>query len=134
MPGSFADTNVLLYMFVDRSPKAEVAESIFLQDLTISVQVLNEAVNVLRRKRRAEWTAVHDVLQTLRLGSVVVPLDVSTHELGLRIAQRYQLGIYDGMIVAAALLADCETLYSEDMQHGLVIDDRVRIVNPFRDA
>lgn len=132
MPGSFADTNVLLYMFVDRSWKAEAAERVFAGDLIVSVQVLNEAATVLRRKHRADWSAVYDILQTLRMGARIVPLTVETHDVGIRLAQRYQLSVYDGMIAAAALLSECDTLYSEDMHHGLTIEDRFRVVNPFR--
>jgi predicted nucleic acid-binding protein len=57
---------------------------------------------------------------------------VETHAEGLRIAQRYGLSVYDAMIVGAALLAGCDVLFSEDMQHGLHVDRRLRIVNPFR--
>ncbi len=46
-------------------------------------------------------------------------------------AERYGLAVYDAMIAAAALLADCDTLLSEDMQDGLVIDGRLRVVDPF---
>jgi predicted nucleic acid-binding protein len=49
----------------------------------------------------------------------------------LTIAERYNLSIYDAMIAASALTADCDTLWSEDMQHGMVIDGRLRIINPF---
>jgi predicted nucleic acid-binding protein len=38
--------------------------------------------------------------------------------------------VYDAMIVAAALLGGCRTLYSEDMQHGLLIDHQLHICNP----
>ena len=58
-------------------------------------------------------------------------LDLALHQLGLRLAESYTLSIYDGMIAAAAVVAGCDILYSEDMHHGLVIDGRVRIVNPF---
>jgi len=47
-------------------------------------------------------------------------------------AKRHGYGIFDALIVAAALRAECETLWSEDMQHGAVIGERLRIVNPFR--
>jgi predicted nucleic acid-binding protein len=48
------------------------------------------------------------------------------------LAERYGFSIYDSMIAAAALLADCDTLWSEDMQDGMLIDARLRIANPFR--
>lgn len=35
-------------------------------------------------------------------------------------------------MIATALAADCLTFYSEDVNHGLVIEDRLRILNPFR--
>jgi predicted nucleic acid-binding protein len=48
--------------------------------------------------------------------------------------ERYGLSICDAMIAASALHADCDRLWSEDMQDGVVFDGRIRIVNPFRDA
>ena len=48
------------------------------------------------------------------------------------IAEQRGYGIFDALIVAAALRAGCDTLWSEDMQDGAVIDGRLRIVNPFR--
>ncbi|MDB5654248.1 MAG: hypothetical protein JWQ94_1861 [Tardiphaga sp.] len=60
-----------------------------------------------------------------------MPLTVDIHQSGLRLAERYGFSIYDSFIVAAALAADCDTLWSEDMQHGMLIDARLRIANPF---
>jgi len=59
------------------------------------------------------------------------PLTLETHERGLLVAERYRLGIYDSLIIAAALIGNCGILYSEDMQDGLLIDQQVRIFNPF---
>jgi len=60
-----------------------------------------------------------------------VKLSVETHETGILLAERYSLSVYDAMIAAAALQANCETLWSEDMQNGALIEGRLRIVNPF---
>jgi predicted nucleic acid-binding protein len=60
----------------------------------------------------------------------VVPVTEETHVLGLALAARHSLSLYDGMIVAAAQLAGCTVLYSEDMHDGLVID-RLTIRNPY---
>jgi len=60
-----------------------------------------------------------------------MPLSVETHEHGLQIAERFGLSVYDGMVAAAALLAECKILYTEDMQHGRVFDRRLKICNPF---
>jgi predicted nucleic acid-binding protein len=57
-----------------------------------------------------------------------------THQSGLRLAERHGFSIYDSFIVAAALAAGCDTLWSEEMQHGMVIEQRLRIANPFVDG
>lgn len=131
MGGRFVDTNVLLYLASGDAQRADRAEDVLGQGGTISVQVLNEIANVLRRKMRMSWPETQVFLDMIRALLTVEPVTQATHETGLRIAERYGLSIYDAMIVAAALLAGCDTLMSEDMQDGLVIDDRLRIVNPF---
>jgi predicted nucleic acid-binding protein len=97
----------------------------------ISVQVLNETASVLIRKWHWPWSETIDFLDLVRSFTTVRPLTEQTHDLGLAIARRHLLNIYDALIVAAALDADCDTLYSEDMHAGLVVDGRLRIVNPF---
>ena len=79
------------------------------------------------------WQDTHAFLSLLRGLLNVHPVSVETHQTGLALAERYQLSIYDSMIAASALQSGCDTLWSEDMQHGMVIDGRLRIVNPFYD-
>jgi predicted nucleic acid-binding protein len=132
MPGSFFDTNILLYIASGDRVKADKAEKLLGAGGTISVQVLNEIANVGRRKMRMSWHDTHAFLSLMRELLIVHPVTVNTHEIGLGLAERYDLSIYDAMIAAAALHAECDTLWSEDMPHGLAIEDRLRIVNPFR--
>ena len=96
------------------------------------MQVLNEIANVARRKIRMSWQDTHALLSALRDLLTVHPVTVETHETGLALAERYNLSIYDAMIAASALQADCDRLWSEDMQHGMALDGRLRIANPFR--
>ncbi|MDI1283391.1 MAG: PIN domain-containing protein [Reyranella sp.] len=131
MPGSFIDTNVLLCAASGDSAKAERAEAIIDSGGTISVQVLNEIANVARRKMRMSWQDTHAFLSLLRRLLMVQSVTVETHETGLALAERYNLSIYDAMIAASALHADCDTLWSQDMQHGMAVDGRLRIANPF---
>ena len=133
MPGSFFDTNVLAYLASGDPAKADRAEAMIAGGGGISVQNLNELANVARRKIGMSWQDTHAFLSLLRGLLNVHPLSVETHETGLALAERYQLSIYDSMIAASALQAGCDTLWSEDMQHGMVIDGRLRIVNPFHD-
>ena len=131
MSGAFFDSNVLVYVFSDDS-RAARARELMEQGGAIGVQTLNEVANVLRRKQRFEWEEIEAALAVVRhYCSLPVPLDDTVHLRGLVIAQRHRLSIYDGMIVAAALSAGCDTLYSEDMHAGFVIDGRLTVVNPF---
>lgn len=134
MGGRFVDTNVLLYLASGDAQRADRAEAVIAEGGIISVQVLNEIANVLRRKMRMPWPDAHLFLDMIRALLTVEQVTSETHETGLRIAERYGLSIHDAMIVSAALMAGCDTLMSEDMQDGLVIDDRLRIVNPFGQA
>lgn len=131
MPGSFFDTNVLLYLASADTVKAERAEVILLRGGAISVQVLNEAANVLRRKVRLSWRETNTFLGLLRRVLTVHPVTIETHEAGMALAERYTLSLYDALIVAAAIRADCDVLWSEDLQHGLVLGQGVRVINPF---
>lgn len=134
MPGSFFDTDVLLYVASNDAAKADQAEVVLAAGGSISVQVLNELANVSRRKMRMSWTDTHAFLDTLCRLLSVHPLTIETHETGLALAERYGFSTYDAMIVAAALHAGCDTLLSEDMQDGMVIEGGLRIANPFRIA
>jgi len=131
MPGSFLDTNVLLYQLSNDPDKAERAEALVREGGTISVQVLNELANVARRKIGLAWTEVQALTETLRALLNVVPLDADMHAHGLRLCERNGFSVYDGMIVAAALSAGCDTLWSEDMHAGLKVEGRLTIRNPF---
>jgi predicted nucleic acid-binding protein len=132
MPGSFLDSNVILYLASEEQAKADRAEELMAGGGTISVQVLNEVANVARRKMGMSWAETHNFLTTIRELLQIEPLTIATHDYGIDLAQQYGLSIYDGMIVAAALLAECQTLFSEDLQDGLLIRRRLRIANPFR--
>jgi predicted nucleic acid-binding protein len=134
MADSFLDTNVLLYLASGDAAKARRTETLLAAGCTISVQVLNEIANVARRKMKLDWRETNDLLDLIRGLTVVVPVTMETHAEGLRVAARYRLSIYDGLIVGAAALAGCGTLWSEDMQDGLEIDGHLTIRNPFDGA
>ena len=131
MPDSFFDTNVLLYLAGSDDRKAELAEALVDAGGVISVQVLNEMANVARRKMALDWDQTQTMLDALRGLLDVRPLTVEVHDIGLALAERYKLSIYDAMIVASALDAGCATLWSEDMQDGLSVEGRLLVVNPF---
>lgn len=128
---AFIDTNVLLYLLSSDSNKADQAEAVVQAGGKISVQVLNEFTNVARRKLDMTWMEISEVLTLVRSSCPTESLTTESHDMGRLIAERYQLSVYDAMIVSSALLGNCNILYSEDMQHDLWINDQLRICNPF---
>jgi predicted nucleic acid-binding protein len=128
---TFFDTNVLLYLLSADTVKADRAEELLAIGGTVSVQVLNEFVSVASRKLRMTWPEIREVLTQVRAVCPVEAMSVDTHERAMQVAERYGFSIYDALIISAALLAGCSTLYSEDMQHGQVIERQLTIRNPF---
>jgi predicted nucleic acid-binding protein len=132
MTGDFLDSNVLVYAFT-ADPRAAAAQDLLDRGCSISVQGLNEFANVARRKLGMNWQELHEALGAIRLlCRAILPLDVEIHADALRISERYGYAFFDALVVAAALRAECDTLWSEDMQHGMIVDGRLRIANPFR--
>jgi predicted nucleic acid-binding protein len=129
---AFFDTNVLIYEVAQDDPRGTQAEELLATGGVLSVQVLNEFASVARRKILMPWSEVTEALSAIRaLCPSPVPITIGTHEAALRIAEKYGYGIYDALVVAAALQAGCATLYSEDLQDGQTIDGQLTIRNPF---
>lgn len=131
MAGAFLDTNVILYL-LGEAPKADRAEALLQQGGVISVQVLNEALVNCLRKAKLSAEEAGAFLAGVRALCEVVPLTERTHDIGRALGMRYGFSVYDSMIVGAALEAGCDTLWSEDMHHGLLVEGRLRILNPFK--
>ena len=128
---AFFDTNVLLYLLSSDARKADAAEHLVNLGGTMSVQVLNEFTQVARRKLQMPAVDVVSVLATLRRALRVEALTEATHDLGVEISVKYSLSVYDAMVVASGLLCGAKTLYSENMQSGLLVEKQLRIENPF---
>jgi predicted nucleic acid-binding protein len=127
---SFFDTNVLLYLLSKDAAKADRAEALLASGGVVSVQVLNEFASVASRKLVMTIPEIREILSTIQGVCIVKPLDIENHKLGLELAERYGFSIYDGMIVAAAVRAECTILYTEDLQQGQMIA-KMQIRNPF---
>ena len=127
---AFFDTNVLVYA-QEPGTKGDTARRVLMDGGIISVQVLNEFANVLRRKFRLEWNIVAAAVADVReLFETIRPVDIETHEAAMALTEAHGFSFYDSLIVAAALQAGCETLLTEDLQAGRRIGSLV-IVNPF---
>jgi len=128
------DTNVAVYAF-SKDQRRLIAMRLLDAGPRISIQLLNEFASVSVRKRKLEWPEIEESLDIVtHLASSMRPVNYDVHDLARIVAQRYKINFYDALIIAAALLDECETLFSEDMQHGLIIDGRLTIRNPFLEA
>lgn len=136
---SFLDSNIFIYTFDDVVPeKQRIAQERIrtaLQDGSgiISYQVVQEVLNVLTRKLPLAMNAGD---ATRYLATTLEPLwrvqpSAELYRAGLAVQSRYGFGLYDSLIVAAALSAGCARLISEDLQHGQRIEGLV-IEDPFR--
>ncbi len=127
----FFDTNIALYLLSEDQTKADCVEILLSGSGIISVQVLNEFTSVAHRKLKMSYAEIRETLQIIQAVCQVKPLTLLTHETGLMIAEKYRYSFYDSLIISAALHAECQILYSEDMQHGQMIENRLLIQNPF---
>jgi predicted nucleic acid-binding protein len=129
---AFFDTNVLVYIVGQKDERTAKAEALVANGGVVSVQVLNELASVSHRKLGMSWEEIGGALAAIRdLCPSPIPLTLDTHGAGLRIAAKYGFHFYDALIAAAALEAQCTTLYSEDFQDGQLLEGRLTVCNPF---
>ncbi len=128
---TFLDSNVIIYAVGDDEARREIAATLIARQPAVSSQVLAEVAAVLRRKLQMPRPAVEALLQTVLAHVRCDPVGADTVLAALRIGERYGYGHYDSQIIAAALAAGCELLYSEDLHDGQLIDGTLTIVNPF---
>lgn len=133
----FIDTNIWLYACItgDNLNKGDVANRLIRnQSPILSTQVINEVcVNLIKKARFGE-DRIRLLIDAFYKKYPVVEPDCAVLREASLLRERYKLSFWDGLIVATARLAGVTVLYSEDMQHGLVLDGTLRIVNPFVEA
>jgi predicted nucleic acid-binding protein len=127
----FIDTNIIIYALGQNSPKAHIAAPLFVDSPVISTQVLSETANVASKRLAQSASEIRKLISSLETICRVEIISLVTIHTALEIRERYNFSWYDSLIVASALEAECDILYSEDMQNGQVINDSLRIVNPF---
>jgi len=129
----FLDTNLLIYAHTnaDVLKQQKVQTIIVHQNTVISTQVFKEAANVFSKKFKFGWPDIQLVIKEMRENNEVQTNTVSTVNQACQIADRYSYSFYDSLILAAALEAECPVLFSEDLQHGQLIEQALTIKNPF---
>jgi len=133
----FIDSNIWLYAFIQSqdAEKSTLAKSLLKNSkisIVISTQVINEVCINLMRKARFSEEGVHALIEDFYSKYGVFEIYKETLLKASKIRQHYNFSFWDSLVVASALNAEAEFLYSEDMQHGSVVE-KVRVVNPFKD-
>lgn len=132
MTGVFLDTNILVYAFGPEA-KARTAKALLDAPFVIGVQTLNEYGLAARRKLGMSWPAVENsvgAILELAEGRVIDTI-LDDVRYSLHLAGRHNLALFDALMLAIALRAGCTTFYSEDLQHGFRVEDRMTVFNPF---
>ncbi len=130
----FLDSDILVYAHSATDPvrRGRARALADLPGAVVSTQVLGELANVLLRKFLLNAVEVRSRVAEVAGRCEVVPVTAGIVLDAFRVLERYRLGFFDSQIVAAALAARAESLYSEDLHHGLLIDDTLRVADPFR--
>jgi predicted nucleic acid-binding protein len=126
------DTNVLIYLHDDTIAfKKQIALEILAEKPVIAAQVISEYLNVLKRlTKEPKLALIEHCLLTVE-DCEIVSISYSLIEKAKELIIKYDFQLFDSLIVASALQADCTILYSEDLQHNLLVENRLRIINPF---
>lgn len=134
----FLDTNVLVYasgLNGEGDARTHIARTILDldEDFALSVQVIHEFYDKATRRQRTVGLPehiIHEFISRWRAFEVQ-PMTLEVFDAAVAIRKRYEYRYYDCAIIAAAQMLGCDTLYSEDMQHGQRIGD-LTIIDPFR--
>jgi predicted nucleic acid-binding protein len=132
---AFIDSNIWVYYHAMKpDEKFAVAKALIdsnFTSLVVSTQILGELYHVLVRKKMASQANAGQIILDLVSEFIVVSIETSQVAKAIEINNRYGYSYWDSLIVATALQSNCNILYSEDMQNGQLIEDRLRIINPF---
>ena len=128
----FVDSNIFLYALSDLDlSKQLIAGDLITQEIMISTQVINEVSSNLIKKLKFNNTEVCAFVESCYAHYLVINFNQKTFTLACDLREKYSLSYYDSLIVASALISKATVLYSEDMQHNLDINKKMRIINPF---
>ena len=125
------DTNILIYLEGNDTIKRSISENLLSFAPVIPSQVVSEFLNVTRRLRNISKLQAMNEAAALFADCRIAPIQNSTINLAIKLIQKYDFQLFDSIIVALAIESDCKILYTEDMQHGLLVNKKLQIINPF---
>lgn len=130
----FLDTNIIIYCYSNSEiEKQNICRRLFENhnELNISKQVINEITNILFKKFKLTSFDIKNTIQ--QVSNIVFTCDFNfdTQIKAIELKDKYNLQYYDALIIATALENHCNIIFSEDMQHNQVIENKLIIINPF---
>jgi predicted nucleic acid-binding protein len=133
MTSKFAvDTNIFIYLrSTDYPEKSYKANELLDHSPVVSVQVISEYLNVFKRLFKYPKQKIMEICLSDLDGCRIQPVTYDTLQRAKKLIDHYDFQLFDSIVVASALEAGCNTLYSEDLQHGLMVDKQLKIINPF---
>ena len=129
----FLDTNILIYAYSDTElEKKEKVLSILENELvSISTQVINEFIWVMNKKYDVDMNSLRIITNNLFELYDVSMITKTTINKAIDISQDMSYSYWDSLMLSSALESMCDTFYTEDLQHGQIIENKLKIVNPF---
>ena len=130
----FIDTNVLVYFISNDATKKTTAREVILAnpETVVSSQVISEFISTCLQKKFLSLDEVTEASTGFMRALQLAPINANTIHNALKLVKKYKYSYWDSLIISSALENDCTVLYTEDMQHGQVISNRLKIINPFR--
>lgn len=129
----FIDSNIIVYLVDNRSKeKTKKAQDFLSPDFFISTQVIAENVNVCLKKLHLNKETTFDFARRVLNRFRILQITEATLLKSFEISIKYQLSSWDSIIIATAILNSCSIIYSEDLQDGLIVENSVTIINPFK--
>lgn len=132
----FVDTNVFIYAYSDTEPEKKEKALITLKrkGIVISTQVINEFIWNMNKKFHVDIKLLKNLIDILFQRFRVGLIEKTTIIQAFDIVKQYKYSYWDSLIIASALENNCSILFSEDMQHNQLIENKLKIINPFEEV
>ncbi|MEX8547614.1 MAG: PIN domain-containing protein [Mucilaginibacter sp.] len=131
MNNIFVDSNIVLYLMDKDEPKKIISRKLLSTNPNICAQVLTEVANVCKHRFKYKKHELLILWSDLLKYCTFIPTNHHSIQKAIQLVERYDFQLFDALIVADALRADCTILYSEDMQHNMRVENQLTIINPF---
>ncbi len=128
------DTNLWVYLYSDHANN-KIVEKIINENfgsIILSSQIIGELYNVLTKKNMKTRDGAFQIISEIISSFMISEINSLTVIKAIEINIKYGYSYWDSLVLSSALTSECLLLYSEDMQHGQIIEGQLKIINPFK--